>query len=360
MTAAATSRARRTRASMAGVLLAGLVLTAGCSDAPDEGIPREPFGEQSAASEKAPAADAAGGVFGRIPSIVREVEPSVVTVITGRGEGSGVIWDADGTVVTNNHVVAGADRVAVAFADGKRVDATVRATDPVTDLAVLEADRKGLPTARFADRLPAIGALAVAMGNPLGFENTVTAGIVSGLGRAVPGSAPATLALVDLIQTDAPISPGNSGGALVGSDGSVIGINVAYIPPQASGVSIGFAIPAPTVVSTVRDLLRTGEARHAFFGIQPASLTPQIAERFGIESDAGVLVLGVVPDGPAEEAGIRPGDVITNVGDRQVASVEEFLAALRRHRPGERLPVTVQRDGSPLRVELTVGDRPGP
>ncbi|MDP9072449.1 MAG: trypsin-like peptidase domain-containing protein [Actinomycetota bacterium] len=309
-------------------------------------------------AKETPSGDATGGVFGRIPSIVREVEPSVVAVTTARGEGSGVIWDADGTIVTNHHVVAGVDRVTVAFADGKRANADVRATDPVTDLAVLEADRKGLPAAKFADQLPTIGELAVAMGNPLGFENTVTAGIVSGLGRAIPGSAPASLALVDLIQTDAPISPGNSGGALVDADGSVIGINVAYIPPQASAVSLGFAIPAPTVVSTVTELVRTGEVRHAFFGIQPASLTPQIAERFGIESDAGVLVLGVVPGGPAEEAGMRPGDVVTNVGDRRVGTVEELLAALRQRRPGDRVPITVERDGRSLRVDVTVADRP--
>ncbi len=342
------------RRGTAAVVLVTALAGACSGDGGDEQASRAP-----ATTVKEPTTgDAAGGVFGRIPSIVREVEPAVVAVITSRGEGSGVIWDADGTIVTNNHVVAGADRVSVAFADGKRVDARVRATDPVTDLAVLEADRKGLPAARFADQLPAIGELAVAIGNPLGFENTVTAGIVSGLGRAIPGSAPASLALVDLIQTDAPISPGNSGGALVDADGSVIGVNVAYIPPQASAVSLGFAIPAQTVVTTVTELVRTGEARHAFFGVQPASLTPQIAERFSIESDSGVLVLGVVPGGPAKEAGLRPGDVVTNVGDRQVRTVEEFLAALRQRRPGDRVPITVQRDGRPLRLDVTLGDRP--
>jgi serine protease DegQ len=206
-----------------------------------------------------------GDAFSRIPAIVERVQPVVVSVLVrtseGGAEGSGVVFDGRrGLVVTNNHVVADATGVDVVLADGQRLDARVYATDALSDLALLAVERGGLPQARFADDLPRVGELAIALGNPLGFENSVTAGIVSGLHRAIPsaGQAPS---LVDLIQTDAPISPGNSGGALVDRQGKVIGINVAAIPPtqQTRAVSIGFAIPAQTAVSVVRQLLQTGE-----------------------------------------------------------------------------------------------------
>ncbi|MDQ3946445.1 MAG: trypsin-like peptidase domain-containing protein [Actinomycetota bacterium] len=240
-------------------------------------------------------------VFARIPGIVRDVEPSVVAVLTNVGEGSGVVWRPEGLVLTNHHVVDGARSVELAFADGKRASAQVVATDPLTDLALLRADRQGLPAAAFADDLPVVGELAVAIGNPLGFENTVTAGIISGLHRSIPGSAPRTQALIDLVQTDAAISPGNSGGALVDGDGKVVGINVAYIPPQARAVSIGFAIPAPT---------------------------------------------------------IRPGDVIVAIGGKEIRSLESFLAELRGHDPGDRPEVGVIRDDQRLTVTVILAERP--
>ena len=307
-------------------------------------------------ADTAPPAGSAG-VFGSIPEIVRRVEPSVVAVLTDAGEGSGVVWEPAGKVVTNRHVVAGATRIELAFADGKRSGARVLATDAVTDLAVLEADRKGLPVVPFADTLPVVGELAVAIGNPLGFENTVTAGIVSGLQRSIPGSATQSQALVDLIQTDAAISPGNSGGALVSADGEVIGINVAYIPPQARAVSIGFAIPAPTVRDVVTELLRDGKATHPFFGVRPAPLTPEIRRQLDVEPNAGVVVLAVVPGGPAAEAGIAPGDVIVEVEDRPVDGVEAFLGVLRRGEPGHELDVKVVRADEERTITVRLGER---
>lgn len=297
-------------------------------------------------------------VFGRIPRIVDEVEPSVVAILTEAGEGSGVIWDADGTIVTNYHVVVDAGEIEVGFADGRRGPAELVAADPVTDLAILRAERDGLPAAEFADELPEVGALAVAIGNPLGFENTVTAGIVSGLNRSIPGSAGGTQALVDLIQTDAPISPGNSGGALVDADGRVIGINVAFIPPAARAVSIGFAIPAPTVRDVVSQLLEDGSAEHAFLGIAPAQLTPQIADRLGVDVEQGVVVLEVVEGGPAHEAGIETGDIVTTIGDREIRTVEELFAALRDQEPGDEVAVRVVSDGDEREVRVTLADRP--
>ena len=305
------------------------------------------------------------GVFGRIPEIVAQVEPSVVTVVLPGGVGSGVVWNADGIIVTNEHVVRPAlDRnireVQVAFADGRRSPATIRATDRFTDLAIVQTERRDLPPARFQTALPQVGELAVTLGSPLGFERTAAAGIVSGLHRDIPGSAqdPDQPPLVDLIQTDAAISPGNSGGALINARGEVIGINDAYIPPQVGAVALGFAIPGATVQNVVQQLLETGQARHAFLGVNLRPITPQIAGRLGQEE--GVGVSGVEPSGPAERAGVRPGDVIAAIDGQAVDSVEEFLGRLRPKRPGDRITVDVVRDGQRVPLQVTVGERPAP
>jgi serine protease DegQ len=301
-----------------------------------------------------------GETFERIPEIVRRVSPSIVTLFVqtsqGQAEGSGVIWDSKGTIVTNNHVVQGAGRVEVAFASGARVHAKVKATDPLYDLAVVTVERDGLPAATFAHALPRVGELAVAIGSPLGFTNTVTSGIVSALHRSIPsgGQAPS---LVDLVQTDAAISPGNSGGALVNGAGHVMGINVAYIPPQAHAVSIGFAIPAPTVIDDVRQLIQKGKAVHAFLGIQPAEVTAELAQQFNLDVSSGALVQAVVPGSAAAKAGLRAGDVIVELGTTPVRSVEDLLAALRRHKPGDRVSIKVARNGKSLTLEVTLSGR---
>ena len=299
------------------------------------------------------------GVVSSIPDIVSRVQPSVVAILAGQAQGSGVVWNADGVVVTNNHVVAGSRQLEVAFADGQRASAQVIATDPQTDLAVLRAARTSLPAAVFADALPRVGELAIAMGNPLGFQNTVTAGIISGLGRAIPGSARQSPALIDLVQTDAAISPGNSGGALVGPDGRVVGINVAYIPPEAGAESLGFAIPASTVRDVVTQLLESGRVQHAFFGILPGPLTPEIAQRFNLRQSRGVLVLEVTAGSPAASAGIRPGDVLTRAGNRPLETVEDFLGVVRARNPGDSLPVTLVRSGNEQTVTVRLGQRSG-
>ena len=331
------------------VVLAGLL--AACSDGGDE-----PKAVAGSTGVSAPVS--AGGVFAEIPDLVARAQPSVVAILTDGGQGSGVVWNADGVVVTNHHVVAGARRVDVGFADGQRASAEIVATDPRTDLAVLRAARSQLPAASFADALPRVGELAIAIGNPLGFENTVTAGIISGLGRAIPGAAQEAPALVDLIQTDAAISPGNSGGALVNAGGRVVGINVAYIPPAQGAESLGFSIPAPTVRHVVTQLLESGRVRHPFLGVSPAPLTPEIAQRFNLRQDRGVLVLEVTAGSPAAAAGIRPGDVLVRVGDRQLNTVEDFLGALRGRSPGDSMQLTVARDGDQRSVTVRLGERP--
>lgn len=332
-----------------------LLVAVGCS--PEEASPPAPDGD----ARTAPVAGDEGGHgagFAVIPEVAAELAPSVVTVLAPGGQGSGVVWSEDGVIVTNAHVVGPSDEVLVAFADGKRSAARVVAVDALVDLAVLDAERGDLPAATFADSLPVVGELAIAVGNPLGFENTVTAGVISGLQRAIPGSGTQTQALVDLIQTDAAISPGNSGGALVNGSAEVVGINVAYIPPQARAVSIGFAIPAATVVDVATQLLEDGEATHAFVGIQPAPVTAPIAERFGLEQQEGVVVLDVTGGGPAARAGVEPGDVIVGIADAEVETVEQFLAELRDLEPGQQVALTVLRNGEEQTLEIEIGEYP--
>jgi serine protease DegQ len=337
-------------------LVTGLALAACTADTSADGrAAAEP--SPAPATSSARTAEAAGA-SADIPDIVDRVQPSVVTVLTDSGSGSGVVYDDEGTVITNEHVVRGAEQVRLAFADGEQRPARVVAVDPVVDLAVLETDRIDLPPAEFDTALPQVGALAVVIGSPLGFEQTVTAGIISGLHRSIPGSARTTASLVDLIQTDAPISPGNSGGALVDADGEVVGISEAYIPPAAGAVDIGFAIPAATVVDVVEELRADGRADHAFLGLQPSTLTPQTAGRLGVSVDGGVVVLAVTPKGPAARSGVEPGDVITELDGQELTSAEALLAALRDVEPGDTLELNVVRDGEERRVRVTAAARP--
>ncbi len=347
-----------TRLQYAAIVAAGALLLGGCTADADD----EPTGTVSAASSEAAgnseAGSGTGGVFSTIPDIVAEVQPSVVTIFAGSGLGSGVIYAEDGLILTNAHVVGDAEEVEVAFADGQRVPGTVRAKDVITDLAIVEVDRQGLPAATFEEDLPRVGELAVVIGSPLGFENTATAGIVSALAREIPGSAAQSQALVDLIQTDAAISPGNSGGAVVNASGDVIGISEAYIPPEAGAVSLGFAIPAATAVHVAEQLLEDGTAEHAFLGLRPATITPQIAEQLGIEQQQGVVVLSVVEGGPADTAGVKPGDVLVGIGDTELSSAEDLLGELRGINPGETTTATLVREGETIEIEITPSERP--
>ena len=292
-----------------------------------------------------------------LPALVRQVEPSVVTVLTESSVGSGIVYRADGTIVTNAHVIAGAQEVTVALADGQQVPGKVRGADEVSDIAVIQANRAGLPAATFQKPLPQVGELAVVMGSPLGFEATVTSGIISGLHRQIPGSASTGAPLVDLIQTDAAISPGNSGGAVLDAQGEVIGMSVAYIPPTAGAVALGFAIPAATVVDVADQLLATGSVRHAYIGIQPATLTPEIAQLLGINRTSGVVVMQVAMPSPAAEAGIQPGDIITAFNGQETATAEELIAALRNTKPGDRAQLTVLRGAKTQQITVIVAER---
>jgi serine protease DegQ len=340
-------------------LLLTAVALAACSGGDDDqaqtGTRDDPVQPAQAGTSGGGAAE--GSSFDRIPEIVDEVAPSVVAVRTDGGEGSGVIWSADGVIVTNAHVAGEATQVEVVYRTGEAIAAEVVASDPRSELAVLRVDATGLHAATFAEGVPEIGELAVAIGNPLGFESSVTQGIVSGVSREIP-SGGQTPALVNLLQTDAAISPGNSGGALVNADAQVIGVNVAYIPPAQRAVSIGFAIPAPTVTEVVTELLEDGTVEYAFLGVDPDPVTPVIAEQLGLERAEGALVFGVVEGSPAEAAGFREGDVILAIDGEEITIPEDLFSYLRGKEPGDEVTVTVNRGGEEVEITARLTDLP--
>ena len=352
--------------SGAVLLCVALVLVAGCSE---EGGIREPNIAQAPA-QRVPADEPVAQVASQVgPSVVQvNVEVTQNTPFGPQSEegiGSGVIYRDDGYIVTNNHVVEGATELNVAFADGTTEPAQVVGRDPRTEMAVIRVDRNDLPAARFnEDEDLVVGQLAVAIGSPSGFESTVTAGVISGIGREFPaeftgGDPAATSALTDLIQTDAAISPGNSGGALADRDGEVIGINVAYLPPIDTGaVNIGFAIPSDTAASVADQLIETGKVSSAYLGVETTDLSPEDAERFGLPVESGAIVEQVEPGSGADAAGVRRGDIIVRLGDNPIDNAGDLFGALRDYQPGDTVELTVVRDGEELTLEVTLGERP--
>lgn len=327
--------------------------------------PREEPPTTSGIPEDEPVAQVAAAVG---PSVVQiNVQVSQQTPLgtqQGEGLGSGVIYREDGHIITNDHVVRGASGIEVAFADGRTAPAELVGADPTSEIAVLKVDRNDLPAATFkTDEPPIVGQLAVAIGSPAGFEATVTSGIVSAVGREFPaemtGGGDAARALSDLIQTDAAISPGNSGGALVDRNGNIIGINVAYLPPAETGaVNLGFAIPSDTAVSVADQLIETGEVTTPYLGVGTADLTPEIADRFNLSVDSGALVQTVEPGSGAAAAGVRENDVITALEDTEVNSYGDLFGALRDYQPGDTVTLTINRNGNERTLDVTLGERP--
>lgn len=352
---------RRLLAGFFAVVLgsaAGLTACTGSPDPAPSPSVSPGSGSPTPNTSPGPASPEGTGTAMSISQIVENLSPSVVTIFTEQGLGSGVVYSEDGLILTNEHVIRGETEVEVAFADGQRVAGTVRATDPVTDLALVQADRTGLPKPTYQTSLPKVGEGAVVLGSPLGFENTATAGIISGLHRSIPGSARNSLSLIDLIQTDAPISPGNSGGALINMRGEVVGISEAYIPPSSGAVALGFAIPAATAVEVAEELLADGSAKHAYLGLTPGGLTRQIAEQLGTDASTGVVVLSVDGDGPAGTAGIRPGDVLESMEGVELAAPEKLLAELRNRNPGDTVGFKVKRGNESLDIKVDLIERP--
>lgn len=305
-----------------------------------------------------PAPTSADGT-GPVAAIAREVSPSVAKVEAvmpqGRGEGSAVVYREDGYLVTNRHVVANARAVQVVLPDGTTHDAEVVGNDESTDIAVLKIAETGLPVPEYATAAPVVGETAVAIGTPFGLEGSVTAGIVSALGRNVvtPGAP-----LIDMIQTDASINPGNSGGALVNGKAEVIGINTAILSPTGTNNGIGFAIPTAIVRDVADELITHGVVRHAFLGVSGTTVDPEVADLYGLATREGAVVVAVEPGSPAAEAGLQRGDIVVGVGGEDVASMEELAARIRQHRPGAEVEIEVVREGETLLLDVALIERP--
>lgn len=269
--------------------------------------------------------------------------------------GSGVIMDARrGLVVTNNHVIANAEQIAVKLRDGRRLQAELIGTDPETDIAVIKIDAKDLTSVKVADseRLR-VGDFVVAIGNPFGLGQTVTSGIVSALGRSGLGIE----GYEDFIQTDASINPGNSGGALVNLRGELIGINTAIFSQSGGNVGIGFAIPSNMVERVIEQLVRHGEVKRGAIGVQLQDLTPELAKAFDVAAQGGAVVVSVVPDSEADRAGLRAADVVVGVDGKRVRDASDVRNRIGLLRVGQTARFEVLRQGSLKTIIIKVGAR---
>jgi S1-C subfamily serine protease len=285
-----------------------------------------------------------GGIFGRGPAIQQQ-----------QGQGSGFITRSDGVLLTNAHVVEGANEVSVTLPDGRSFNGKVLGADPLTDVAVVKVVASKLPVATLGDSNKVRpGEWAIAIGNPLGLDNTVTAGIISAIQRT---NAVGEGQRVPYIQTDAAVNPGNSGGPLINDRGQVIGINTAI--RQAPGAGLSFAIPINTARQIAAQILERGYATHPYIGVRLQALTPQLAKEINATTNEcrlpevnGVVVVEVMDNSPAARGGLRPCDLIEKVSDKPVKNASEVQLAVDRAKVGEPLTITVQRDGS--REDLTV------
>ncbi len=330
---------------------------------------------------EAPPAPSSQPVAGSFSAAARKAAPAVVSINTSKavrnprsndpwfqfffgdqgqqqaqtGLGSGVIVSPDGYILTNNHVVEGADEIEVTLADSRRTRATVIGTDPDTDLAILKVDLDKLPAMVLgnSDQL-SVGDQVLAIGNPFGVGQTVTSGIVSALGRSQLGIN----TFENFIQTDAAINPGNSGGALVDINGNLMGINTAIYSRSGGSMGIGFAIPVSTAKLVLDGIVKDGQVTRGWIGVEPNELSPELAATFGVRATEGVIITGVLQDGPAARAGIRPGDVIVRVGDKPTENVSALLTAVAALKPGEPAAFQLQRGDAQLELNVVPGTRP--
>ena len=269
--------------------------------------------------------------------------------------GSGVIISPQGYVLTNNHVVEDADEIELMLSDGRTIQAQVVGTDPETDLAVLKVDAEELPAVVVgaSDALQ-VGDVVLAIGNPYGVGKTVTLGIVSATGRNHLGIN----TFEDFIQTDAAINPGNSGGALINAHGELVGINTAIFSRSGGSQGIGFAIPVSLAQDVMTQIIESGQVTRGWLGIEVQDLSPALAESFGLDQTQGVLIAGVIREGPAHRAGIRPGDIIIALEDQPITGTGDALKTIARHKPGEPIRVKALRQGKVFRVTARTGRRP--
>ncbi len=271
--------------------------------------------------------------------------------------GSGVIVSAEGYIVTNNHVIEGADQIAVAFAGGREARARLVGADPDTDLAVLKIEAGRLPAITFADSDQLrVGDVVLAIGNPFGVGQTVTMGIVSATGRNRLGIN----TFENFIQTDAAVNPGNSGGALVDSSGHLVGINTAIYSQTGSSAGIGFAIPAKVARSVMEQLITAGKVERGWLGAEIADVTPEAAAQLNLANAGGAVVARLVRGGPAQSAGLRPGDIVTAIDGKAIGDARGAIEATAMLRPGARATLKLVRGAQVLELPVTVGERPAP
>ncbi len=388
--------------ALLAVVLASVVLASACASDGDE----EPTADIKAlvqravataladldldASTSAPAPRASPAPDSVVQQVYRQVNQSVVHITTTaftedfamqvvpqEGSGSGFVWDEEGRIVTNNHVVEGAEIIEVILADGTVLEAELLGGDPNTDLAVIQVDAPAgslVPVPVGDSSQLQVGQMAIAVGNPFGLARTVTTGVVSALGRTL--RADNNRLIIDVIQTDAAINPGNSGGPLLNSSGEVIGINTAIFSPGGAGsVGIGFAVPVNTAKRWVPELIQFGRARHPALGISILDVNNLLAEALGLSVDRGLLVQQVVPGGPADQAGIRGGDQLTQVGNAQLLVGGDIILSLdgralitrddittyldANTSVGDEVAVTLVRDGEEMTISLTLGELGG-
>jgi serine protease DegQ len=271
--------------------------------------------------------------------------------------GSGVVISPEGYVLTNNHVIETADEIEIALADGRKAAAKVVGTDPETDLAVVKINLQNLPaiTLGHADQAR-VGDVVLAIGNPFGVGQTVTMGIISALGRNHLGIN----TFENFIQTDAAINPGNSGGALIDANGNLLGINTAIYSRSGGSLGIGFAIPVTTVKQVMESIISTGQVVRGWIGVEPQDITPELAESFGLTRKSGAIIAGVLKGGPADKAGIRPGDILVAVEGKPVTDTSDMLNLIAELKPGNKAKMTVLRKSQESTIDVVVGKRPRP
>jgi serine protease DegQ len=331
-----------------------------------------------------PAAVSASGNVGSYAAAAKRATPAVVSIIASKapqrgphvedpwfkfffgdqaqrqqqpqvGLGSGVIVSPEGYLLTNNHVIEGADDVEVQLPDGRQAKADVVGSDPETDVAVLKITLDKLPVITFGSiETVQVGDVVLAIGNPFGVGQTVTSGIVSALGRNQLGIN----TFENFIQTDAAINPGNSGGALVDANGNLLGINTAIYSRTGGSLGIGFAVPVSTAKLVMEGLIRDGQVTRGWIGVEPRDLTPEIAETFNLPIKQGVLITGVLQNGPASAGGLRPGDVVVKVADTPVSNTVQLLAAVAALKPGVPAVIGLQRGDKAMDLNVLVAQRP--
>jgi len=332
-------------------------------EAPTASLGNAPLGSFRLAAKKASAAVVSINTSKAVKNDPRSNDPWFKFFFGEQGNepqvglGSGVIVSASGYILTNNHVVENADEIEVILNDSRHARAKVIGTDPDSDLAVLKIDLERLPVIVMgnSDALQ-VGDQVLAIGNPFGVGQTVTGGIISALGRNQLGIN----TFENFIQTDAAINPGNSGGALVDTNGNLLGINSAIYSRSGGSMGIGFAIPVATAKLVLEGIVKDGQVKRGWIGVEPNELSPELAETFDIKAQSGVIITGVLQNAPADQAGIKPGDVIVRVDTKSVANVSELLSSVAALKPGTAVKFGVLRRNEKIELDVTPGLRPKP